>query len=182
MQASKPVKVKPNSHQISVAAEAIAAAQFARCGYDVSVQYGANQPGYDLIVADQNDHLLKISVKGSQDGAWALAQNFLTNANYQTAIDSWLAKQNAAVMFCFVQFYRVEIGALPRVYLASAHEVAEALRTAKNGRGEVALYENYTFTRGPHAGCTDKLPLGWIFSAERIQQLLANGDLALTAE
>ena len=30
-------------HRVGVAAEAIAAAQFARLGYDVSVQYGANQ-------------------------------------------------------------------------------------------------------------------------------------------
>jgi hypothetical protein len=33
-----------SSWHVSVAAEAIAAALFARCGYDVSVQYGANQP------------------------------------------------------------------------------------------------------------------------------------------
>jgi hypothetical protein len=31
---------------IATAAEAIAAAQFARFGYDVSVQYGANQAAY----------------------------------------------------------------------------------------------------------------------------------------
>jgi hypothetical protein len=57
---------KPTSWHISVAAEAIAAAQFARCGFDVSVQYGADQPEYDLIVA-KGDHLLKVSVKGSRD-------------------------------------------------------------------------------------------------------------------
>ena len=34
---------------VGVAAEAYVAAMFARCGYDVSVQYGANQPEYDLI-------------------------------------------------------------------------------------------------------------------------------------
>ena len=33
------------SWHVAVAAEAIAAAQFARCGVDVSVQYGANHPG-----------------------------------------------------------------------------------------------------------------------------------------
>jgi len=37
--------------QVATAAEAIAAAQFARLGYDVSVQYGANQPEYDLIIS-----------------------------------------------------------------------------------------------------------------------------------
>ena len=37
------------SWQVATAAEAFAAAQFARCGWDVSVQYGANQPEYDLV-------------------------------------------------------------------------------------------------------------------------------------
>lgn len=39
------------SWHVSVAAESITAALFAQCGYDVSVQYGANQPEYDLMVA-----------------------------------------------------------------------------------------------------------------------------------
>jgi hypothetical protein len=38
-------------YHVSVAAEAYAAAAFARAGYEVYVQYGANQPGYDLVVA-----------------------------------------------------------------------------------------------------------------------------------
>ena len=38
-----------SSWHVGVAAEAFAAALFARYGYDVSVQYGANQPEYDLI-------------------------------------------------------------------------------------------------------------------------------------
>jgi len=61
--------VFPTSWHVAVAAEAITAALFAQCGYDVSVQYGANQPEYDLMVA-KGDRLLKISVKGSQDGGW----------------------------------------------------------------------------------------------------------------
>ena len=40
------------SWQVATAAEAFAAAQFARCGWDVSVQYGANQPEYDLVAVD----------------------------------------------------------------------------------------------------------------------------------
>ena len=55
------------SWQVATAAEAFAAAQFARCGWDVSVQYGANQPGYDLVAVD-GDRVLKVSVKGSKDG------------------------------------------------------------------------------------------------------------------
>ena len=68
--------MKLSPRNISVAAEAIAAAQFARCGFDVSVQYGANQPEYDLIIAN-GDALLKVSVKGSQDGGWGLTQSLL---------------------------------------------------------------------------------------------------------
>ena len=57
------------SYQVGVAAEAFASALFARCGFHVSVQYGANQPGYDLIVEKEKKAFL-ISVKGSQDGGW----------------------------------------------------------------------------------------------------------------
>ena len=39
--------------QVAAAAEALPAAQFARCGWDVSVQYGANQPVDDLVVVDK---------------------------------------------------------------------------------------------------------------------------------
>ena len=53
-----------NSWHVGVAAEAMVAAQFARYGYDVSVQYGADQPEYDLI-ASRGDEILKVSVKGS---------------------------------------------------------------------------------------------------------------------
>ena len=42
---------KIGSWYIGIAAEAFAAAQFARYGVNVSVQYGANQPEYDLIAA-----------------------------------------------------------------------------------------------------------------------------------
>ena len=37
-----------NSWHVGVAAEAMVAAQFARYGYDVSVQYGADQPEYEI--------------------------------------------------------------------------------------------------------------------------------------
>lgn len=43
-------KKEMTPYQVGVAAEGFAAALFARAGYHVSVQYGANQPGYDLIV------------------------------------------------------------------------------------------------------------------------------------
>jgi hypothetical protein len=48
------------SHQVGVAAEALTASLFARVGCDISVQYGANQPEYDLVVVT-HDKLLKVS-------------------------------------------------------------------------------------------------------------------------
>jgi hypothetical protein len=62
-------QLKISPWHIAVAAEAYAAGLFARCGLDVSVQYGADQPEYDLVVV-RGDYMLKVSVKGSQDGSW----------------------------------------------------------------------------------------------------------------
>ena len=62
-----------SSWHVGGSAEAYAAALFVRCGYDVSVQYGSNQPEYDLIVVS-GEIILKISVKGSRDGGWGLTQ------------------------------------------------------------------------------------------------------------
>ncbi|MCC6971877.1 MAG: hypothetical protein IT434_16830 [Phycisphaerales bacterium] len=87
-------KVNPpmDSYHVAVAAEAFAAGLFARCGLDVSVQYGANQPEYDLVVT-RGEKMLKVSVKGSQTGRWGLTQSQLAeigNADYHGAIDLWL--------------------------------------------------------------------------------------------
>ena len=91
------------SWQVATAAEAFAAAQFARCGWNVSVQYGANQPGYYPTAAD-GDCMLKISVKGSKDGGWGLTQSYIKNANYHGAVDKWLDKHGNKTVFCLVQF------------------------------------------------------------------------------
>jgi hypothetical protein len=94
------------SWHVAVAAEAIAAALFARCGLDVSVQYGANQPEYDLIIA-RGERMLKVSVKGSQDGGWGLTQSLLRGeikADYHGAIDRWLERHRPGTILCFVQF------------------------------------------------------------------------------
>lgn len=97
-----------NSWHVATAAEAFAAGQFARCGLDVSVQYGANQPEYDLVAVNHNQ-ILEIPVKGSKDGAWGLTQSYLEKADYQGAIDSWLAKHSTKVIFRLVQFYEVPV-------------------------------------------------------------------------
>jgi Holliday junction resolvase-like predicted endonuclease len=166
--------MKTNWH-VATAAEAIAAAQFARLGFDISVQYGAAQPEYDLIVSD-GDKLLKVSVKGSQDGGWGLSQaqlSKLRNANYQGAADAWLARHKPRTVLCLVQFMGVAFNELPRVYLAAPREIAERLKSAAGGRGDTILYENYA--RGPRAagaGTIEKLPESWMISEKRISELL----------
>lgn len=162
-----------SSWHVSVAAEAVAASLFARCGYDVSVQYGANQPEYDLIVA-RGERLLKVSVKGSQDGGWGLCQSDLTKgkADYHDAIARWEARHNPRTVFCFVQFGGVALDDMPRVYLANPSEVAARLRSSVKGRGDTILYERHEWTtRARGAGTVETIPPTWRFSPLRIEEL-----------
>lgn len=165
---------KVSSWHIGVAAEAVAASLFARCGLDVSVQYGADQPEYDLI-AVAGERMLKVSVKGSQDGSWGLTQSFLKSADYQRAIDLWLAKHKPRTVFCLVQYKGVRIAEMPRVYLATPREIAERLRATAKGRGDTILYEHHEWgPRAVGAGTVEKLPEEWTFSKERVEILLEN--------
>ena len=160
-----------NSWHVGVAAEAIAAAQFARYTYDVSVQYGANQPEYDLI-AVSGDRMLKISVKGSQDGSWGLTQGFKKGRTYHEAVEEWLLRHHKKTIFCLVQFKNVGDLQMPRMYLASPEEIAEVLCREAGGRGDTILYENHKW--GPTAsayGTVDKLPEHWLFTKERAEEL-----------
>lgn len=165
------------SWHVGVAAEALAAALFARCGYDVSVQYGANQPEYDLIVA-RGDHLLKVSVKGSKDWGWGLCQSCLEKgkADYHAAIDRWLSRHKARTVYCFVQFGGVPLDTLPRVYLATPREVAQRLHETADGRGDTVLYEHHKWgSRAKAAGTVESIPASWRFSAERVETLFGAG-------
>lgn len=158
-----------SSWHVGVAAEAYAAAIFARYGYDVSVQYGANQPEYDLI-AVSGDRMLKISVKGSQDGGWGLTQSYKKGCSYHEAIEKWLAAHHKKTVFCLVQFQNTAPDEMPRIYLATPQEIAERLNASAGGRGETILYEEHTW--GPRAagkGTTDRVPSEWRISAERLE-------------
>ena len=143
-------------HHVGVAAEAFAAGQFARCGFDVSVQYGANQPEYDLMVA-RGTSLLKVSVKGSQDGSWGLTQSFLEQAarrsgkktDYHGAIDIWLERHGSRTVFCLVQFAGVPSGLLPRLYLATPKEMAQRMHETAKGRGDTILYRTENGLHAP---------------------------------
>lgn len=162
---------KMTSWHVGVAAEAFAAAQFARLTYDVSVQYGANQPEYDLI-AVSGEKMLKISVKGSQDGSWGLTQSLKKGRSYHEAAQEWLNRHHKKTIFCLVQFKETSDFQMPRMYLASPEEIADALCKEAGGRGDTILYEHHEW--GPMAaayGTTDKLPEEWIFTEARAKEM-----------
>jgi Holliday junction resolvase-like predicted endonuclease len=167
------------SWHVATAAEAIAAAQFARLGFNVSVQYGANQPEYDLMI-DKGGRTLKISVKGSQDKGWGLSQSQLSklrHANYHGAADAWLARHKPGTILCLVQFADVAFDEMPRIYLASPNEVADRLRAARGGLGDTILWEDHP--RGPKsagAGTVERLPDSWRLTEGRINELLRKLD------
>lgn len=184
---SRSTEQTPSSWHIGVAAEAFAAAQFARCGLDVSVQYGADQPEYDLVVAKGN-RILKVSVKGSQDGGWGLTQSYLKKAtelsgkkgDYHGAIELWLARHSSRTVFCFVQFQGVALHELPRIYLATPGEVAQRMRETAKGRGDSILYEKWQWTsRAYGAGTVEELPPSWRFSQERLEEMLSSSEASL---
>jgi len=159
------------SWQVATAAEAFAAAQFARCGWDISVQYGANQPEYDLVAVDGN-RMIKVSVKGSQDGGWGLTQSHLSNADYHAAVDTWLKKHSKKTVFCLVQLKGVSATELPRMYLATPREIALWLKAAAAGRGDTILYERHVWSsRAKAAGTTDFIPEEWRFTEARLKEV-----------
>jgi hypothetical protein len=166
------LKTKLGGWHVGVAAEAFAAAQFARCNCDVSVQYGANQPEYDLLIT-RDGAVLKVSVKGSQDGSWGITQGLLKNADYHGAIDAWLARHKPRTIFCFVQFKGVVFDGMPRLYLASPDEIAERLKATAAGRGDTVLYESQKWgARAVGAGTIDEVPASWRFTPNRLSELL----------
>jgi len=160
-----------NSYQVGVSAEAFAAAVFAQAECDVSVQYGANQPGYDLIVAKGNK-LLKISVKGSQDGSWIAAGSMKKKGiSYFQALKNWHKKHKHNIIFCFVQFKSIPYGKIPRIYIASLDEVVEHLSTTRGGKINLILHEYHKYVRGIGAGHVDVIPESWKLSEKRIEKI-----------
>jgi hypothetical protein len=160
-----------SAYHCGVAAEAFAAALFAHAGCDVAVQYGANQPQYDLVVT-RGGRSIHVSVKGSQDGGWGLIQYYKRGRNYQEAADAWAAAQHKDIVYCLVQFQGVALGECPRVYLASVAEIAEWHKTSRNALGGTTLLENWRYTKGAAKGYVEIIPAGWCFSQERLTQFL----------
>jgi hypothetical protein len=118
--------------------------------------------------------MLKVSVKGSQDGGWGLTQSYLKEANYHGAIDAWLKRHGSQTVFCFVQFDGVDFLEMPRLYLARPHDVAKRLRATAKGRGDSILYEEHSWgPRAIGAGSVERIPAEWRFTIARIEELLA---------
>lgn len=155
--------------QCEIAAESYTACLLAQCGYDISVQYGANQPYYDLI-ADKDGKMMRVSAKGSQDGGWMLAVKYKNSSNsYADAIDCWFKTQPEDVVFIFVQFIHVSFGDAPRVFIASTSEIAEHMKTQCNGRGHGSLQEDYQRDH-PKSQYSHKIPSEWKLTSERLDR------------
>jgi len=171
---------KPSSWSISVGAEGIAAAQFARCGFDVLVQVGHDKPWYNLAVTKAGN-LLKVAVKASENGRWCLVHSYMKRtanlnakqADALRAIDLWLDIHGSRTVYCMVQFEGVALNQLPRIYLATPLEIAQRMREAAERLGDPVVYEQYEWT-SPDSGYTafEALPSSWLFSPERIHELV----------
>ncbi len=160
------------SYQVEIAAESLVASLLSQAGYDVSVQYGTNQPGYDLVAVKPGRKLL-VSVKGTQEAGWIFSAGFLTKGKggtdkYHKAADAWLQKHGPDLVFAYVQFLGVTIGQMPEVYVARAHEVAAHVRTGKRGTGDTTLRWKHTWKSGMAEGITDTVPENWTFTQKRI--------------
>lgn len=156
--------------QTEIAAESYAACLLAQAGYDVLVQYGPNQPQYDL-VAVKGERILPISVKGSQDGGWALAVSEIKKYDsYHEAIDAWRQKQRDDAVFIFVQFLNISLGSAPRAYLARPNDIVRQIKSECNGRGHGALAEDYKRDH-PGSKYDYRIPPAWVFTQNRIDKI-----------
>lgn len=156
--------------QCEIAAESHVASLFAQAGYDVLIQYGANQPHYDL-VAEKDGSFLPISVKGNQDGGWMLAVKYKnTSTTYHEAIDLWLVAQRQDLIYVFVQFLDVPLGELPRVYIARPKEIAAHMKTQRNGKGYGALQEDIRRIR-KGSQYAHRIPSVWKFCLARLNEV-----------
>jgi hypothetical protein len=173
-----PISKSP-SWPIAIGAEGIAAAQFARCGFDVLVQAGRDKPWYDLAVT-RGGNLLKISVKASEDGEWALTSGYTRKVaeingmrtDSRSAIDMWRAGCGSRTVCCLVQFESVAIHDLPRIYLASPDESASAMHETAQRTGRCTLLEHYEWTASDGARHLQTLPSAWHFSPQRVLDLV----------
>ena len=173
-------QAKSQSWPIAVAASGIAAAQFARCGFDVMTQAGPDKPWYDMVVTKAGN-LLKVGVKASDNGCWHLAESYLLRAVHANAkkpdiphaIRMWLDTHGERTLYCLVQFEGVSLNQFPRIYLATPAEIARRMREIVDRKGQPVLYEQYDWT-STETGFTaiEALPSSWLLSMDRINEVL----------
>lgn len=163
---------KPGSWPMSVGAAGIAAAQLARCGFDVLIQTGHDKPWYDLAVTKAGN-LLKIAVKASDNGCWCLVQSYLKRSGHASgsqadgnrAIDLWLDIHGARIAYCLVQFEGVSLDQMPRIYMATPAEIAQEMRAASARLGDPVLREQYEWRTAETGSLSaEALPSNWRFS------------------
>ena len=176
------------TRQISAAAENIAAAQFAMHGFDVLEHGGATRQFYDLGVANSGG-MMKLTVHGSLRGFWNLVDPYVykgaqgrTPADYHRAIDRWLERQGGKVTFCLVQLEPADLTRMPRIYLASAADIASRLHQSVETLGDTALYEEYELEDGDGRHTVETLPARWRFSQERIAELMQAPEVKAAME
>jgi Holliday junction resolvase-like predicted endonuclease len=157
-------------YHVAIAAEALAAAALARAGYEVSVQYGANQPGYDL-VAVKGRRMLKVNVKGSQVGGWALLSGYKKGRTWHGAADAWRKDQPRDVVMFLIEFKDVPPNAMPPMFLAKPAEIARFLKKGRRGRGATCLHISRYYKKGIAKGLIDKIPANWACSNSRIKSV-----------
>ncbi len=168
-----------STRQVSAAAENIAAARFSLYGFDVLEQAGRAKFYYDLGVA-QSGGMMKVMVHGSLDGFWDLVEPYLdkssrskpSRADYHRAVDLWLEHHGSRVACCLVKFQSPELNEMPRIYLASAAEIAEKLHLITEHIGESALCEEYEVVDSYGSHKVESLPAKWQFSQARIAELM----------
>ncbi len=184
MQELRPSKLTENkidNNRVANAADGDVIARLSFLGFDVFTQRKSNLKRYDLLAVDDRDVSLKISVKGSTTGGWVIRTSIGTidvngKTDYQYAINKWEQEQTQpGIVFCFVQYKDVGPDQRPRMYLATPKEVADQLRSQANGRGYGALREHHVYTARSQAGvgAVDKIPALWLFSRERVEQMIA---------
>ena len=157
-------------YQVNVAAEAFVAVALSQAGYDVAMQYGTTQPDWDIL-ATKGLRTLKLQVKGSQDGGWGLFQGYKKDTDYFGALDAWAADQLDDIVYVFVQFSNVAVGASPRCYVARPSEIVRHMRTTRGGHAYTSLRENYLYAKGIGAGHTDIIPISWAITQTRLDEV-----------
>jgi hypothetical protein len=159
-------------YHIKIAAEAFAAGLLTHAGYDVLIQYEANQPDYDLAIGKRNHTLTRISVKGTQLAGWTLAGRYVREANYIRAADEWMHAQSDGLIFFLVSFYEVPLGTCPDCFVATPQEIAQQLKSQRGGLGHGSLALKRSPKRGAGAGTIDAVPETWRFSLARMNKLM----------